>query len=53
GYTGGFIEHYLLPILYPPGLTSSIQLLLAALVVVANLIAYALVWRSRRPRDRR
>jgi len=50
GYTGGFIEHYLLPILYPPGLTSSIQLLLAALVVAANVAAYACVWRSYRRR---
>lgn len=52
GYTGGFIEHYLLPIVYPSGLTPRTQLLMAALVVVANVAAYALVFRSRRSRDR-
>lgn len=48
GYEGGFIEHYLLPILYPPGLTRGVQLALAALVLGANLLAYGLVWRRRR-----
>ena len=26
GYSGGFIEHYILPIIYPPGLTRGVQL---------------------------
>lgn len=52
GYSGGFIEHYILPIVYPAGLTPRIQLLLAALVVVANLLAYWFVWHARQPRPR-
>lgn len=44
GYPGGFIEHYLLPVIYPAGLTPSMQLMLAALAVTANLLAYSLVW---------
>ncbi len=51
GYTGGFIEHYLVPIVYPSGLTPGIQALLAVLVVVGNVIVYTVVWRSRRERD--
>lgn len=45
GYAGGFIEHYLLPIIYPSGLTSDIQLLLGLFVVAVNLAVYALVVR--------
>lgn len=40
GYPGGFIEHYLVPVIYPDGLTQHMQWALAALVVVVNLIAY-------------
>lgn len=45
GYRGGFIEHYLLPLIYPPGLTSGVQVLLGGVVVAINLVAYLLVWR--------
>lgn len=48
GYQGGFVEHYLLPILYPGALTREIQLLLAAAVVVINVAVYAVVIRRRR-----
>lgn len=54
GYTGGFLAHYLVRVLYPAGLTWHIQWLLAALLVAINLIAYGvLVQRlrsGRRPR---
>lgn len=48
GYSGGFIEHYLLPVIYPGGLTREIQLALAAIVVVVNLVVYLIVWRRVR-----
>lgn len=51
GYTGGFIEHYILPIVYPPGLTRDVQLALAGLVIVVNVIAYSLVIRAHRRRQ--
>ena len=54
GYAGGFIEHYLVPIIYPAGLTRADQLLLGGLVVAVNLSAYGfLLWRrwSGRPSD--
>jgi hypothetical protein len=47
GYQGDFIEHYLLPLIYPAGLTREIQLALAALVVVLNAVIYMVVWRRR------
>jgi len=46
-YDGGFIQHYLLPIIYPPGLTTGIQILLGATVIVINFIIYWIVWRYR------
>ncbi len=48
GYQGGFVEHYILPVLYPSGLTRNVQLVLGGLVVVLNLAVYALVLRSSR-----
>lgn len=44
GYAGGFIEHYILPLLYPAGLTRTVQLTLGTVVVVVNGLLYALVW---------
>lgn len=46
-YKGGFIEHYLVPIIYPPSLTGEIQLALGALLVVVNGAIYTMVWRRR------
>ena len=40
-YEGGFIAHYLLPMLYPEGLDRFAQGLLAGLVIGVNLFAYA------------
>lgn len=50
GYEEGFIEHYLLPIIYPPGLTTGVQVAAGALVVAANVVVYGLVWSRRRLR---
>jgi hypothetical protein len=48
GYAGGFVEHYLLPVLYPGGLTRSVQYGLAAVVVIMNGLVYGWVWGKRR-----
>ena len=40
GYDAGFIEHYLIPLIYPAGLTPQIQLWLGAVVLVCNLLVY-------------
>ncbi|KTC31909.1 MAG: DUF2784 domain-containing protein [Pseudomonas sp.] len=46
GYEAGFIEHYLIPLIYPAGLTPGIQLWLGGLVLLINLSVYA--WLTRR-----
>jgi Protein of Unknown function (DUF2784). len=52
GYHDSFIEHYLLPLIYPPGLTTNIQLLLAAIVFVTNTAIYArLTFKHHRKRQ--
>jgi hypothetical protein len=48
GYTGSFIEHYLVPLIYPELLSDSVQLVLAAIVVVCNALVYLAVFRRRR-----
>lgn len=48
GYAGGFVEHYLLPLLYPPGLTTELQVTLGTAVVVANAALYGWLWRRFR-----
>lgn len=53
GYSAGFVEQYLLPILYPARLTPGIQLALGVLLVAVNVIIYVLVWRRRGHRRRR
>lgn len=46
-YTGGFVDHYIVPLVYPAGLTRPTQLVLGGAVVAINLAAYALVLRQR------
>jgi hypothetical protein len=50
-YSGGFVEHYLLPVLYPAGLTRDLQVLLGMVVLAWSAAAYALVLRRLRRRD--
>ncbi|PYP08664.1 MAG: hypothetical protein DMD59_11520 [Gemmatimonadetes bacterium] len=45
GYGGGFIEHYLVPAIYPSGLTSRIQAVLGTAVLVINAFAYGMLIR--------
>ncbi|MBP2667675.1 MAG: hypothetical protein H6Q76_2655 [Firmicutes bacterium] len=40
GYSKSFVEHYLLGIIYPEGLTREVQYFLGALVVVVNVAIY-------------
>ncbi|HEY8157398.1 MAG TPA: DUF2784 domain-containing protein [Methylobacter sp.] len=48
GYSGSFVEHYLLPIIYPAGLTRDIQFWLAGFVVLINVAIYSkFVYRLR------
>jgi hypothetical protein len=51
GYGGGFVEHYLLPLIYPEGLTRELQLALGLLVLVVNAVVYG-IWSWRQWRKR-
>ncbi len=44
GYTEGFLDHYLTPIIYPEGLTHGTQLVFGAVLIALNLVFY---WRFR------
>ena len=51
GYEGGFVEHYVMPVLYPVGLTPETQAWLGAFLVALNIAIYAVAlhkWRRRR-----
>lgn len=41
GYELGFVEHYIMPLLYPSGLTRDTQILMGIFVLFLNLIVYA------------
>ncbi len=51
GYNGGFIEHYLMPLIYPSGLTRTVQFTLAAIVLGVNAYVYTIVIRRYRSRQ--
>jgi hypothetical protein len=53
GYPGSFIEHYVLRIVYPPGLTRDAQLVLGVGAVLLNVVLYAWVLRRNAVRSRR
>lgn len=52
GYSGGFIEHYLVATLYPQSLTRDIQLVVGVAVVVVNVAIYGMVIRRARTHHR-
>jgi hypothetical protein len=45
GYHGGFIEHYVLPAIYPSGLTPQLQWVLGTAALAVNLLAYGVLLR--------
>jgi len=50
GFPGGFVEHYLLSVLYPDGLTRGAQIALGLLVLALNTVLYVVAWRRARRR---
>ncbi len=48
GYQGSFIEHYVIPLLYPAGLTRGTQFMLGILVILLNAGVYSLVFYRNR-----
>ncbi len=48
GYRGGFIDHYLIPVIYPTRMTHGMQLTLGMIVLLLNAFAYTVYFRLRR-----
>ena len=48
GYRSSFIDYYILPLLYPAGLTREVQFVLGVVVLAVNIAGYAWLWRSWR-----
>lgn len=46
-YETTFIEQYLMPVIYPAGLTREVQFLLGIAVIAVNILIYRLVFRRR------
>ncbi|MGO4815450.1 DUF2784 domain-containing protein [Cupriavidus sp. 2MCAB6] len=49
-YGGDFIQHYVLQLIYPDGLTREIQIVLGALVLALNMAVYFALYRRVRRR---
>jgi len=51
GYAGGFVEHHLIPLVYPSPFPRSLAWTLAGVVVAVNALSYGLFlgrrWRAR------
>jgi hypothetical protein len=45
GYDGGFVAHYILPVIYPPGLTRGLEVAIGLFVLVLNAGIYVKVFR--------
>lgn len=52
GYQGGFIDHYLLPFIYPQQLTIPLQWMLGGALLAINSMIYLYVFAKRRKRRR-
>lgn len=54
GYDGGFVEHYLVPVLYPGEFTQATKYAVAGLLVAVTAFAYGVLWQRshRRPAAR-
>lgn len=48
GYDGGFVEHYVVPVLYPGEFTPGVEVTLAAGLVAVNAAVYTVFWRRGR-----
>jgi hypothetical protein len=45
GYDGGFVAHYIMPIIYPAGLTRGMEIAIGAIVLIVNVSVYVKVFR--------
>lgn len=52
GFTGDFLAQYLLVLLYPEGLTRTVQVILGSTVIFINVALYWWIWRNPTNRTR-
>ena len=45
GYDGGFVAHYIMPIIYPPGLTREMEIAIGVIVLIINVTVYVKAFR--------
>jgi hypothetical protein len=43
GYSGGFVEHYVIPLVYPEALTRGVQIGFGVAILAVNLFVYGVV----------
>jgi hypothetical protein len=50
GYQGGFIQHYIEPLVYPTGMPRDFELIAGISILMWNVLLYAFIlyWRQRR-----
>ena len=46
GYETGFVEHYIMPMLYPAELTRKVQIWFGIIVLGVNIFIYLVLWRK-------
>jgi hypothetical protein len=51
GYDGGFVEQYVIPVLYPDGLTRTAQIALALSALAINVAIYSYLLRRKGVRE--
>ena len=49
-YAGSFVDRYVMPLVYPPGLTPALQTAIGAGLIALNAALYACAWRRVRSR---
>lgn len=47
GYSGDFIAHYIVPLIYPGNLTHTLQWVLGGALLAFNMVLYFYLWRRQ------
>lgn len=45
GYSGGFVSHYIFALIYPAGLTRTVEIAIGAFVLIVNVSVYVRVFK--------
>jgi hypothetical protein len=45
GYSGGFVQHYIGPVVYPRGMPRHLELVAGVSIVAGNALVYAIIFR--------